>query len=221
MHTDLDTAIRDALHEREIGYDDLRYPELRAPRRRFGGVAAAATAVAAVAAVAAVLAAVSWPDGGTGGGGTRAAGGGFGDVLGYQWKVSALVDADGELAVPHPEGAMIGFTHHGYVVGDDSVNSIGAHYAATATGYSVTDAATTLVACDCEPDRARVIAAVDAMFFATWDGEGPHAPAVDVAVQVSGDMLTLSANGVTLTLTRDGEQPELSDMASATASPSR
>ncbi|MDT4942925.1 MAG: hypothetical protein QOJ34_3014, partial [Pseudonocardiales bacterium] len=40
--------------------------------------------------------------------------------------------------------------------------------------------------------------------------------AVDVTVGLDGDTLTLTSRGLTLTLARAGEQPELSTQASAT-----
>jgi hypothetical protein len=221
MHTDLSTEIREALHDQEITEDDLRYRELRRPSgRRFGGFAAAATAVACVAAVAVVVAALNWPNDDKSGGGTPAAAGpGFADVLGYQWRVTGLTDQQGPLTIADAHGAMIGYTHHGYVVADDSVNSIGAHYEALGDGYSVSDAATTLVGyAGDDADRTRAIAAVDAMFFAT---SGDTATVVHVTVSADGQTLTLVSGDTTLTLARDGEQPELSDMASATPSPRR
>jgi hypothetical protein len=218
MHTDLPSAIRDALHDSQITEADLRQPELRSTQRhRFGAFAAAATAVAAVATVAVVVAVANWPGADTSGGGTTAGGGGnFSDVLGYQWRVTGLTDAAGTLSVPDAHGAMIGYTRHGYVVADDSVNSIGAHYTATADGYTVSDAATTLVAyAGGDVARKRVIGAVNAMFFAFADSVDATPPPVEVTVRLDGDTLTLVSGETTLTLARDGEQPEMSDMTPA------
>jgi hypothetical protein len=182
---------------------------------------AVVTAAASVAAIAVVLAAIGW-SGNDGSGGTPAAGGtAFADVLGYQWRVTGLVDSQGELAVTSPQGAMIGYTHHGYVVGNDSLNSLGGHYTADATGYTVTDAASTLVGlAGGDPDRKRLISAVDAMFFVYTDSADRPAPDVHVVVTLDGDVLTLANGGTSLTLARDGEQSELSDMASAATSTS-
>jgi hypothetical protein len=221
MHTDLPSEIREALHAQEITEDDLRYRELRRTSgRRFGGFAAAATAVACVAAVAVVVAAVNWPDDDKSGGGTPvAAGPGFADVLGYQWRVTGLTDQQGPLTIADAHGAMIGYTQHGYVVADDSVNSIGAHYRAVDGGYEVSDAATTLVGyAGDDPARVRTIAAVDAMFF-TQSSDVPQV--VQVMLNADSTTLTLVSGATTLTLARDGEQPELSDMAPATPSPKR
>ena len=195
-------------------------PNRRAQRRRLPGFVAVAAAAASVAAIAAVLVAVTWKDdgGGGGGGGVPAAGGGFAEVLGYQWRVTGLVDTDGELSVPNAHGAMIGFTQHGDVVGNDSVNSVGAHYEAAVGGYSVRGAAMTLVGyAGDDPDRMRLIAAVNAMFL---NESAPQRPNV-VSVTVDGDTLTLVSGSVTLTLARGGEQPELSTEAPASATANR
>jgi hypothetical protein len=217
MPTDLSSAIRNALHDTEIAEDDLRYRELRgARRRRFSGLAAAATAVACVAAVAALVAALTWSDDAGSGGAAHPGQGGFADVLGYRWQVTGLVDDAGALSVPDAHGAMIGYTHHGYVLGDDSVNSIGAHYTATNDGYTVSDAATTLVGyAGGDPVRKRVIAAVNAMFFSIADSAEAAPPPVEVSVRLDGDTLTLVSGDTTLTLTRAGEQSELSTMTTA------
>ena len=95
-------------------------------------------------------------------------------------------------------GAEIGYTHHGYVSGSDSVNFFGAHYEATGR------------------DEQRLIDTVDAMFFAVAESADRPARSVDVTVQLAGDTLTLITGDTALTLARDGEQPELSTMTEAT-----
>jgi DNA-directed RNA polymerase specialized sigma24 family protein len=219
MTSELPNAIRQALHADELAAADLRQPALRdAPPRRPGTRILAATGSAAAIATVAVVLAVVLP---AHSGDRQSAGsaGALGGVVGHRWRVTGLHDAHGTLAVPTSLRAEVGFTRDGYVLGDDTVNALQGRYRETTDGYTLRDGGTTLAAyAGKDPDRLRVIAAVDALFLVIVDSVGSRqpAPTVRVAARFDGQRLTLERGGTVLSFTRSGPQ---ADFASQTASP--
>jgi hypothetical protein len=216
MATDLEGAIRDALHADDISAEQLIHPTLREPdsRRpaRMLAAAAAVVAVVGVAIVAAILVSGHRGDDRQAGTDPLAA------ALGYRWRVIQVADSHGSSPVSAPLDAQIGFTRDGYVLGDDTVNALQGEYRATSGGYAVRNSAETLVGSTRnDPLRNRLIAAVDAMFFSVVANPDETPPAVVIDMAVDGDRLTLHRGDTTLTLERVGPQPDFfAQPASAT-----
>lgn len=123
-------------------------------------------------------------------------------AVGYRWQVVGLRDAFGKMPVPGGLHAGIAFTRDGHVLGNDTLNALGASYRANRRGYTTRDAGTTLVgSMAMARDRKRIKTAVDAMF--------PMAAPrpIEIVVRVHRDNLTLSRSSFTLTLRRAGIQP--------------
>jgi hypothetical protein len=146
-------------------------------------------------------------------------------VVGYRWRLTAVADSRGRLSVPAALHPWVGFSTDGTLRGDDTVNSYGGKYRLTEHGYSPTDVAGTLVGGTGGADspRGRARAAVDAVLYPVDSGPpgATRAPELDVTASVAGDTLTLRARGVTLTLTRDGTQPNDSSVPSPTPTMTR
>ena len=205
---ELERVITDALRGTQIADTDLIYPTLRTqvPRNSRRLAAALGTAAAVViAAVAGVL--VANRDGGQH---QVASGDSLAGVVGHRWRVTDVVDDHGTLTIPASMHAEVGFTRDGYVLGDDTVNALQATYTRTATGYRADDGASTLVGSVSLNDvQKRTIAAVDDLFLATVDAATDAPPPLTVTVKLElNGQLTLDAQGVDLTLTRIGDQPD-------------
>lgn len=210
MSTDLQNAIREALHADDIDTADLRRPTLRV-RTRPGGrkVFAIAGAVVAVAAVAIALAVIP------GGQDEHPAtgDGALSGVVGYRWRVTEI-DESGipTLRVPASLHARVAFTRDGYVLGGDTVNALQANYRTVPGGYTVHNAVSSAVGTAGMPlRRQRIVAAVDAMFFSSREGRR-----VTVGVFLIGNRLLLARGSVGVFLRRAGTQP---DFLSQTSSP--
>jgi hypothetical protein len=214
MPTDLPTAIRTALHADEIGAADLRRPVLREAPSRAPRSPRVLAVVATVAVVVALAVTISVVNSGRPGVNHPAAGpsASLAGIVGYRWDVTKVQDGHGAFSVPPGLDAYIGFTRNGYVRADDTVNFLSGRYRPQPGGYRVDDVATTLVAGGSDPQRRRLIDAVDAMLLAPAKDLTPFPPAnvVTVAVRVDGDTLTLTSDKAhtTLTLIRAGGQPD-------------
>jgi hypothetical protein len=206
MATDLEGAIRDALHADGIGAGQLLYPALRVPvRRRPARLLAAAGAAAAVAVVAIVATLLVSGHRGPGQAGTDPLAG----VIGYRWRVIQLADQRGAVSLPKSLDAQIGFTRDGYVLGNDTVNAMQGKYQVTAGGYTVRDGGGTLAGyVGDDPLRTRLINAVDAMFVTVVATGEQTPPPLIVQASLTSGTLTLRRDGTTLTLEQHGRQPD-------------
>jgi len=207
--SELERVIRDALRADELAAADLIHPALRRPAARsFVRLGAALTAAAVVVGVA-VLAAflVVDRDGSNHG---PAGGDALAGVIGYRWQVTHFVDDQGQVDVPGSIDAEIGFTRDGYLLGDDAVDPLQAKYTPTADGYEARDVilggAGSTAPIDSIQGRTRI--AVDSLFFTTHSEPILVSPDLRVTVSVTAGTLTLRHDGVELTLTRVGSQPD-------------
>lgn len=215
MSTDLPTAIREALHADDITAADLRHPTLRVRTRPVGRrVVAIAGAVVAVAAVAIALAVLP---GGRSELRPTTGNGALSGVVGYRWRVTEIEES-GTTPGPVPRAiaqlhAEIDFTRDGYVLGNDTVNALQANYRTVPAGYTVHNAVSSLVGtAGMTPQRKRIVAAVDALFFSTRAGRP-----VTVQVYLTGNRLLLARGSVGVFLRRAGNQPDFfSQMPSPT-----
>lgn len=207
---ELERVIRDALRSDQIAESDLIHRALRDPRprtrRRFAAVVAAAAAVAVIAVLIAVLVADRGNRTQPPAGDDPLAG-----VVGYRWQVTHVVDPLGSVDMPSSLTADVGFTGNGYVLGDDTVNSLQAKYTPATGGYEVRGTVTSAVgSVGLDPIQKRTIAAVDALFLVTdSDSSGAASLIVQVTLADTG-VLTLEHGGFQVTLTRAGPQPDLS-----------
>jgi hypothetical protein len=208
--TELETAIRDALHSRA----DTFVPhetELRSRRpRRWLPPTIAAAVVVLLAVTAALLVtrrtASDQPPASSGTG-----------FVGYRWKLVAIDDSHGHASVPGALHANIGFSRDGKIFGDDSVNAWSGVYRLTKDGYEVLKAGGTDVGrLGGVSLRARVVAAIDACFYTAWIRPGPPYPPTRVQARVSGTTLTLKVAGTTLTLERGIAVPLETSVPSST-----
>lgn len=218
---ELERVIRDALHREQITAAELLQPTLRQPRPRPGRLFAVVAAAAAVAIVAAVLAVFAARGNRTN---NPAAGDSLAGVVGFRWQVTHLVDARGGLDVPASLHAEMGFTRDGYVLGDDSVNTMSVQYTATEDGYSVGPAGSSLVGYAGSPGsvQTRTKDAVDALFFDLSSSVIRNSSPFTVTVTLDDQgVLTLEHADTQLTLARIGPQPDFAQPASPTATASR
>ncbi|HZC71697.1 MAG TPA: hypothetical protein VE442_13465 [Jatrophihabitans sp.] len=210
---ELEQVIRDALRSEQIGETDLIYPALRSPAPRTHRRVAAAFGAAVVLVVAAVVAVLATNNNGPQ---HPSAGNPLSGVVGYRWQVTHLVDAKGALPVPATIRAEVGFTRDGFVLGDDTVHALQANYVSAADGYTVHNGAISANgSVGLSPARERTMRAVEGLFVSV-----ANAPLlVTVSFDANG-LLTLEHDGVQLTLTRVGRQPDVYAQLPSTTSTS-
>lgn len=199
--TDLETRIRDALRSDEIGYYDLRQPELRTARtnsrRRVWLPALAAAAL--VAALAAVLAGTNLSRN------SAPPATGTAPFVGYSWRLVGLHDKHGTLKPPDSVDASIEFGPDGKVFGSTTGGAVWGTYRLTGDGYVVTDAGLSAQqAADLGPLANRVLGGLGAVFFHIVGRHADPTQPATVQARVDGDALLLQVPGVSLTLAQDG-----------------
>jgi hypothetical protein len=207
MPNDLSDAIREALHANEIEAHDLIQPSLRdRPVRNLSRwlapAAAAAITVLIVAGIGFVMTNHSHD---------HIASSSMDQVVGYVWRITAIVDSEGTASIPGDLPAQIAFTGDGYVIGHDTVNTLSGTYQETPDGYAMSPKVVSTMAFygGGNPLRLRVVKGVDYMFFASTPPSAEDQPLVAVEAALDGATLTLRRDDVTLTLRRAGTQGNL------------
>lgn len=105
-------------------------------------------------------------------------------VVGHKWRLTQVSAADRSVEVPESVDATFQLTSDGRFLASDSVNALSGDYTANRTGFTVTNAATTLVGYGgTDPTRLAVIAAMNGVLLR----------AGAVAAKTAGTALTLNA----------------------------
>jgi hypothetical protein len=198
--SDLEARVRDALRGNEIGWDDLRQPTLRvAPRtpRRWPAMLATAAAIAVVASVVAALTLT--------GHGSSGPAGNHPAYAGYAWQLIGLTDRHGPIPDAASVPGQIAYSDTA-VSGTLASASIFGHYQPTSHGYQLTDlgiagGATSIR----DRSQARIGNAFGRLFLDNAQiVTARPSDLATVTAHVSGKLLVLQANGVTMRLSRIG-----------------
>lgn len=197
--TDLEIAIRDALISRADSVTVHR-EELIRRRRRWLPPTLAAALVIALVAITVVL--VNHRNTST------PAASGSSPFVGYRWKLVALDDRQGHLALPASTTAAVSFGSHGQMAGDDTVHTLSARYRVVASGYEPDAMTVTANGLAGRPSVAlkRTLAAVGSCF-SSAHGDSKPPVTTPVRASVSGDRLVLHTSYGVLTFVRAGAAP--------------
>lgn len=199
--TDLETAIRDALHARADTMP-IRHSTLVVRRRRWlPPTLAAALVIALVAITLAVLARSEHHT-------APPAAGKTAQFVGQRWRLVRIDDPQGRLDLPATTHASVTFERGGRMIGDDTVHGLDARYRLVPGGYDPSELAETAngLAGPVSGALKRTLAAVGSCFSSPGsDGKPPSITPVRAAVH--GDRLVLHTTYGVLTFVRAGPAP--------------
>jgi hypothetical protein len=195
--TDLETEIRDALHERAEAVP-IRHATLVVRRRHWAAPVLAAALVIALVAITLVLVLVARKDT------TTPPAAGTPAYVGHRWNLVAIDDEFGRIAVPTKSGAMIFFHRDDSFAVNDTVNYYTGKFRVEKDGYSTRDMGGTLAGFIGSP-RSRTGRIIGAFREAMgYDRSGRRIPPYFVPVRVRGTVLTIGGGAVRATFVRTG-----------------
>ena len=198
--TELETAIREALHERADAAP-IRHTAL-VSRRRLRWFAPVLAAALVIALVAISLVLVSRHDATTPPAAQKSS-----SFVGYTWRLVQIDDRQGRLTLPPSTKAEVSFGQRGTMSGNDTVHELGVRYRVVATGYQPTGPVTGSgngLAGPISTNLKRTLFAIGSCFAsAQLDGNKPPLSA-PVSATVHGNRLTLHTSDGVLTFVRTG-----------------
>lgn len=122
------------------------------------------------------------------------------DYIGSRWRLTAVTDRHGTTKIPASVDAWLQLSADGQLTAFDDINTITGHFAATGSGFDVSETATTLVGYGGN-DPAQ-LAAMIGLAAVTM---GPHERPLPVTVlSADRERLNVQAGGVRLEFVRRG-----------------
>ncbi len=197
--TELETAIREALHSRAESVP-IRETTLVAPHRRWLAPVLAAVLVIALAVTALVLVTRRTSPTTPPGSATLAG------YVGYRWRLVAIDDRYGHLAIPaslHPE---VSFGKDRSYTVDDTVNFNAGTFTPEADGYDPGPMSSTLVGFAGDPSGAvgRIVAATRLIINDSGSAGSQQPMHHLVPVRLHGTTMIVEVGGTRMTFARDG-----------------
>jgi len=199
--TELETAIRDALHSRADTFEPHE-TELRSRRPRRWLPPTIAAAVVMLLAVTAALLVTRHKAADQPPAAPKPA-----SFVGYSWQLVQLDDRQGRLTLPASTKAEVTFGQRGTMTGDDSVHSLQVQYRLVTTGYQPAGQVMTSangLGGAISTTLKRTLFAIGSCFSSSVPGGSKPPQSAPIAATVHGDRLTLHTSDGVLTFVRTG-----------------
>jgi len=199
--TELETAIRDALHSRVDALEPRETERRSRARRRWLPPTIAAAVVALLALTAALLVtrhkAADQPPAAP-----KSA-----SFVGYSWRLVQIDDRQGRLTLPASTKAKVAFGQRGTMTGDDSVHALQVRYRLVPTGYQPAGQVMTSsngLSGAISTTLKRTLFAIGSCFSSPVPGGSKPPQSAPIAATVHGNRLTLHTSDGVLTFVRRG-----------------